>query len=268
MMLHGLYARTVAGATDNATRRRPPHHLHAAHASVDTTCMSPDSDPDHNPIPEPSSASLAMLRSLDFLDNLHLGYMGEMDGIGVLPSMGASPCGPQARDAGVLIPRLFLDVDGVIAPSSVEPLSDAEVAWVDTPATGRLHFRADVLARLVSLHTRQVVCVEWLTSRQETAPEVMAPALGLPDWHLNLRRETPPWWQLPYETAFWKERFVYPVLVAGERVVWCDDDIAFRANLAELAVFEDRLLAISPSSPHGLTMEDLDAIEAWAVHGQ
>lgn len=165
------------------------------------------------------------------------------------------------------VPRLFLDVDGVIAPMPKEPRHGAPVLWREGLGPGRMHFRVDVIQRLTSLHTRGVVKVEWLTSWDESAAEVLAPIVGLPAWPVNARRDAPAWWQVPYETDFWKERFVYVALEAGERVVWCDDDIQFRANHAELAPFADSLFAVSPSSAMGLSGEDLDAIEHWAVHG-
>lgn len=206
---------------------------------------------------------LALLSSLNFLDDLnseqdsHLRSVHHAEGTSGQPSNGT-----------ILVPRLFLDVDGVIAPTSSEPAQGAVVTWVQVFGSGSLHFRDDVVNRIGSLHERGVVAAEWLTSRQEVAPEVMAPALGLPPWPSNARRDAPEWWELPYETDFWKERFVYAALAAGERVVWCDDDIAFRAHHDELAVFGDNLLMVSPSASVGMTPEDMDIVEAWALGQQ
>ena len=49
--------------------------------------------------------------------------------------------------------------------------------------------------------------------------------------------------------------------------MWCDDDIQFRANHVELASFADSLFTVSPSSVMGLSDEDMDAIEDWAIRG-
>ena len=171
-------------------------------------------------------------------------------------------------NVALAVPRLFLDVDGVIAPMTKEPRHGAPVLWREGLGPGRMHFRVDVIQRLNSLQARGVAKVEWLTSWGESAAEVLAPIVGLPVWPVNARRDAPAWWRVPYETDFWKERFVYAALESGERVVWCDDDIQFRANHVELASFADSLFTVSPSSVMGLSDEDMDAIEDWAVHGQ
>lgn len=164
-------------------------------------------------------------------------------------------------------PVLFLDVDGVIAPSGREPSYAGEVRWAVLPP-GRLHFPGAVLDRLVDWDVRGVVRVEWLTSWQEDAAVHLAPALGLPGWPVNTRRDAPRWWACPYDTDWWKERVVAARVEAGERVVWCDDDIAFRADLDGLRlVGGNRVLPVAADSATGLTVLDLNRVDEWAAWG-
>ena len=167
--------------------------------------------------------------------------------------------------SSTLPPVLFLDVDGVIAPSGGEPSYGGPVRWANL-LPGRKHFPAAVLDRVVELDVRGVVRVEWLTSWEGDAATNLAPALGLPVWPVHTRGGAPKWWECPVDTDWWKQRVVFGALEKGARVVWCDDDIVFRADLGLLGrLYGDRLLAVSADSGTGLTWDDLDRIEEWAT---
>lgn len=160
-------------------------------------------------------------------------------------------------------PVLYLDVDGPIAPSGGQPSYAGPVRYLKL-GPGRMHFPIDTLERLVTLHERGIVRIEWLTSWEEEAPRDLAPALGLPVWPFHTRRGAPKWYECPVPTDWWKERVVVAALEAGERVIWCDDEIGYRADHATLTYYTDRLLPICPDGATGLTLSDLDAIEDWA----
>ena len=165
-----------------------------------------------------------------------------------------------------LPPLLFLDIDGVIAPSGGQPSYPGPVRWANL-FPGRMHFPAAVLDRLCAWHAIGAVRVQWLTSWENEAATTLAPALGLPDWPVHTRRTAPRWHEVPYDDDnWWKQRVVLAALEAGERAIWCDDDIAYRADQDLLTrLYGHRLLAISPNSATGLTAADLNTIEAWAT---
>lgn len=174
-----------------------------------------------------------------------------------------SDTSPVTTDPICSTPWLFLDIDGVLAPMGAPSIPNP-LRWADL-FPGGMHFPADVLDRLVGLHEQRLVRVAWLTSWQDQATTDLTPALNLPVWPVHLRRDAPPWFACPVETDWWKERVVFAALEAGERVIWCDDEIRFRANQDALGWYPDQLLSISPDSGTGLTMEDLDRIEQWAI---
>lgn len=166
------------------------------------------------------------------------------------------------------VPALFLDIDGVIAPSGGEPSYPGPVRWADL-FPGRMHFPAPVLERLVAWHTSGTVRIQWLTSWEDAAATTLAPTLGLPTWPVHTRREAPRWHEVPYDDSdWWKQRVVLAALEAGERAIWCDDDIAYRTDLTVLnRLYGDRLLAIPCDSATGLTQANLDTIEDWLDTG-
>ena len=162
-------------------------------------------------------------------------------------------------------PVLFLDVDWVIAPAGSPSPASGPVRWADLPP-GHMHFPVEILERLMRLHDRGAVRVEWLTSWQEEAATHLAPALGLPSWPAWTRGAAPRREGMFALTDWWKERVVLSALTAGQRVIWCDDDIAYRARFATPRNYPNTLLVFSPSSGTGLTTADFTELDRWLAH--
>lgn len=162
-------------------------------------------------------------------------------------------------------PRLFLDVDGVIAPYGGEPSYPGPVRWVSNLFYGGMHFPVEVLDGLVWLHQRGLVRIEWLTTWEEEVATALVPALGLPEWPVHTRCTAPNVDECPGASDWWKERVVVAALEAGDRAVWCDDHIQDRASHGALARYADRLLVLSPDGSIGLTAADLNRIESWVT---
>jgi hypothetical protein len=156
---------------------------------------------------------------------------------------------------------VLIDVDGVVGPSGGQPSYEGEVVWADLPP-GRMHFPRAVIDWLANLDTRTTVI--WLTSWQDDAVTYLTPALGLPVWGYHARRDAPKPLLLATVQGWWKEAIVRAYLHAGYRVVWLDDDIAYRTVIYELLdEFDGQLLAISPNPGQGLTAQERAHVDAW-----
>lgn len=160
---------------------------------------------------------------------------------------------------------LLPDVDGVLAPTG-GPDEPLDVTWHDLEP-GATWFYTETIDRFRALTSGPLVDTRWLTTWHENAPNNLAPALGLGDWNHYDKRDAPPLEKFPY-AEWWKERVVRTVLATGARVVWVDDQISWRteADLLELR-FRDQLLLVEPDEHRGLTVADIDGIEAWIRAG-
>lgn len=153
---------------------------------------------------------------------------------------------------------LLLDVDGVLSPFGKIPAARrAELTQASLTGywSSFLYDRA-VLDRLLALHTTGALELQWLTSWQEEARDTLAPKIGIPELHVH--RDT-------YGgNAWWKGIVARQLVATGRPVIWCDDDIDDARH--ELADFlnAEHLLAICPPIAVGLTLADVERIEAFA----
>lgn len=120
-----------------------------------------------------------------------------------------------------------------------------------------------VVSYLRAVHANGDAEIRWHTSWQHSAPERLAPALGLPDWPLAVAPE----YHDMGEHGWWKLEAAARVLdEAGRRLVWTDDDIGFGAKLTG-AVGEllrrPGVLAVTPHTTIGLTRKNLLAVDAF-----
>jgi len=123
-----------------------------------------------------------------------------------------------------------------------------------------------IVSYLRAVHANGDAEIRWHTSWQHSAPQRLAPALGLPDWPLAVAPEhhdpaehtTHGWWKLGAVARVLDEE--------GRRLVWTDDDISFGAQLTG-AVGEllrrPGALAVTPRSTIGLTLKNLLAVDAF-----
>lgn len=186
----------------------------------------------------------------------------------------------------------FLDVDGVLAPMRRKRrLPDGtphHTDWRRIRDThpvggwlGDLHYSAAVASLIRRAHRGGEVEVRWLTTWEEEANQVLAPALGLPDLAWSRRHE----WEGVGSAeqghapgpAWWKAQVIKEFLRTDDRaVLWCDDEITVRdAAHAEddpsgrgflgawAAEYPLRLLTVSPGEDYGLTAADLQTITGW-----
>ena len=119
------------------------------------------------------------------------------------------------------------------------------------------------MSYLRAVHANGDAEIRWHTSWQHSAPERLAPALGLPDWPLAVAPE----YHDMGEHGWWKLGAAARVLdEAGRRLVWTDDDIGFGAKLTG-AVGEllrrPGVLAVTPHTTIGLTRKNLLAVDAF-----
>lgn len=160
-------------------------------------------------------------------------------------------------------PLLLLDVDGVLSPfgeiprwrsKCLEPIATGGYA-------GTFLIDRDVTSRLARMHDSGIVEVEWCTSWESDARDFLGPFLGAPypDLHVHYSRDVA-------DTRVWfKQQAAQTRLDEGRRVVWCDDDIPSH----DISAIADhpRLLAVEPDKGIGLTVDDLDRIDAWVTRG-
>lgn len=156
-------------------------------------------------------------------------------------------------------PILLLDVDGVIAPfGTLPPGRRAQLERVTTlKYMGTFYIDRRVTDALSALHAAGVVELHWCTSWEADAPEVLGPHLGEPYEHLHVHESR----DAAHTDEWFKQHAARSLLGAGERVIWCDDDIARRSTLPE----HPRLLTLSPEPSIGLTMTDVERIRQWAT---
>lgn len=151
----------------------------------------------------------------------------------------------------------LMDVDGVLNAVNYEPLPDQrrerlngfDITW--TPA---------ITDRIATLHSEGLVEVRWLTTWAEDANEHISPALGWPEDLLVVAS--------PYDasrTAWWKLSYVMDLAVDEQLIVWTDDDIVGDADARTWLKQEDagNVFTICPDTRVGLTVEDVDRVEAW-----
>lgn len=150
----------------------------------------------------------------------------------------------------------LLDVDGVLMPS----LSGDDTAW-STWADGLIDLdppirvAIGVLDFLHRAHASGRVEIRWCTTWQQLAPEMLAPALELPDW---------PYEPLAHCGGRWDKALVVErYLAEGRRIVWTDDQIHEYARCDETlrtTLNAANLTWVCPPATSGLRRVDLEVI--------
>jgi hypothetical protein len=146
---------------------------------------------------------------------------------------------------------VFLDVDGTLLPfgaTAAAAGSDSLVPRID-PRHG---------PRLARLPGELV----WATTWMEQANEAIAPILGLPP--LPVLYPLAPTVEDDYFGLHWKTRAIVD-RAAGHPFAWIDDEI----TASDQEWIDDRhaapALLLRVDAHHGLTTQDLDALEAWLL---
>ncbi len=171
-------------------------------------------------------------------------------------------------------PVWLLDVDGVLNACSSRGCRTVwpQECWnscVVADLDGRkwpILVADPVVSYLRAVHVNGDAEIRWHTSWQHSAPQRLAPALGLPDWPVAVAPEyhdpsghtAHGWWKLGAAARVLEEE--------GRRLVWTDDDISFGAQLTG-AVGEllrrPGVLAVTPRTTIGLTRKNLLAVDAF-----
>ncbi|MGI8869327.1 MAG: hypothetical protein ACR2F6_10880 [Mycobacteriales bacterium] len=158
------------------------------------------------------------------------------------------------------IPRLYLDVDGVLNLIT-DRIPSLRHRSFRTGAF-RITWYPPAIGALKSWLSEDRVSITWLTTWETMANERIGAPMGLPELPVATRDDAPagdgygPWWKLAT---------VQQAYDAGGPVIWVDDDIADTPSAARWIGRTDpgRLLAISPAPDAGLTKSELKTIERW-----
>lgn len=174
-----------------------------------------------------------------------------------------------------------IDVDGVVSPL-VDPLDpqrhERATGWSFRALPRQMMSRALVAEPIIqtlceltgNAHGhRDRVTVRWHTSWHLDAPEVLAPALGIPGMtggseqlfasDAVWRATTDRWWKLEAVKHWLRD---HPVDDDGshELLVWIDDDIAYSISKGEIGEGlrrDPRLVMISPNTHIGIEPGEL-----------
>ncbi len=153
--------------------------------------------------------------------------------------------------------RIYLDVDGVIAP--YDPLQRAEDWHYRTTRVAGMHiwYSPNLVAALIEIPAEIV----WLTSWENHAAQELAPEIGLPHY----RALHPPtthdggesgvdWWKL---AAIRQDK--------PTNFYWIDDELGTEIT-AQSWVERAGSNWISPNRYHGLTPALIQQLTEWATH--
>lgn len=152
-------------------------------------------------------------------------------------------------------PVLFLDIDGVLAPfehrqPEMVPISVG--GW-----QGTVLVSPPVLDKIRVMHETGLIEVRWLTSWDEDAPDLFAPATGLGAYTGYPEPST--------GAGYWKENVVRTHAASGRPFIWVDDEMADYPSCDQFAIeVAGHGLFVAPDPRTGLAMSDLDAIETFA----
>lgn len=162
----------------------------------------------------------------------------------------------------VLLPLLFLDVDGTLLPMGTADRPTTEAGWqiwqsAANPVLGGL--TAEQGRRLAALPCEIV----WATAWRHTANAVISPALGLPQLPVARLPESPDY-DLANAVLHWKT-LALAAEAAGRPFAWVDDEHtpADEQWLAEH--YSGPVLLHRIDASIGLTSADLTVIEAWLI---
>ena len=168
--------------------------------------------------------------------------------------------------------NLYWDGDGIFNVNAdhsyVQAPADA-TGWsewhhITVPGAFPGYWSRDAVQEVNSIARTPGVVNKWLTSREEQAPQLLAPAIGLNavDWEVlyGLEEDDPMnwhWWKLDkLRKDLDRDR--------PDRFIWFDDDITSDpAALKWLKATGLPHLVIVPKIDHGLTRAHLDAVREF-----
>ena len=165
---------------------------------------------------------------------------------------------------------IYLDVDGVLTAETKRTPAYKISGWeyweTKTVQRWQILFSPDMVAALNELAAHPDITFKWLTTRQDSAAQVLSPAIRIKgeDWDV-FRSDQQVWRGLDW----WKLRAIQGDAEPseGHRFVWIDDDISAEVEALKWAAGRDDVLTISPSSVRGLTRGDIERIRQFAgVH--
>jgi len=169
-------------------------------------------------------------------------------------------------------PWWFLDVDGVVNALGVPKVKHGHTKQVDVTAldgdTYPIRYFPAIVDRINTLHRAGLVHIVWLTTWNRSAPERLAPAIGLDNFPVLVDPSCPDWsrHQWDHHRTWWKLGLVREMVATepDRPVIWTDDDLDRRTKDDLRAVLRGPSKLITTMPVPGLTLEHLDVIEAFA----
>lgn len=162
-------------------------------------------------------------------------------------------------------PLLLLDVDGVLNALK----ADMPEGWRRGVYNGyTLSWNPEVTNRLALWHTTGLVEIQWLTTWTHDADALLADDMGLPRslvthsyYHENPK--PPQKFSLPFE--WWKLSHAIDIVAEqpSRRIVWIDDDHGYDRQAIDFVKANPQILAVQPNPYDGVSMAQLDMVEAW-----
>jgi hypothetical protein len=162
-----------------------------------------------------------------------------------------------------MTPRLFLDVDGVI--NAVCRGNNPRDCWPDYQTTVvegfRITWSSQVAKRLARLDDH--VEINWLTTWEHLAPQLLAPFMRLPNWPVaersSMSMDSFPWWKLDVVRSYWEKD--------QRPFIWLDDDIGYFYD-PHVQEFVQELPAgscmlVCPETRRGLEPHHFNEIDYW-----
>lgn len=158
-------------------------------------------------------------------------------------------------------PIILLDVDGVINFVGKSQWPNNKCARVFNKLHSRefaINWSPAVVDKLNHWSESGMAEIRWLTMWDESAPEFLAPALGIR--HFELARN--PLDGIEKNEAADRAALAEP----GRPIVWIDDEVGDYARYVKSPwISKDSTLIINPKLEEGLTPQHLENIEAFLV---
>lgn len=166
----------------------------------------------------------------------------------------------------------FIDVDGVLNAVGEVPQGDRRLVVQVENSEGLFAIRYDprVVDRLNALTRDGLVQLIWLTTWARAARDSLAPAIGLdPGGRVLADLAAPDLARHPYDPhrPWWKLALLLGVIEddPDRPVVWVDDDLDVATKERFPDLHPGRSLLVTPDPGVGLTLEDLDRVEAFCT---
>lgn len=174
-------------------------------------------------------------------------------------------------------PTWWLDVDGVVVadrlPAAHHDVDLDTYRQVDVTATDHkgqpksypLVFSTNVVTFINDVSRSGAARIVWLTTWEQEAATVLAPALGFDEFEVANRPDGVTVNEHPgYTLGWWKEVVVRRAYVEGvDQIVWTDDDLNKPIRARTKLLMEDQCLLVTPAPVPGLTNEHIGRIRSF-----